>query len=74
MDTDNFAKDIARYKEEYDYVIIDEKDEKEAFLAAGLEDMKIILVNNKTRKADLDKLIRDLKDLGLSEFEVVYYQ
>ncbi|WP_410036022.1 hypothetical protein [Anaerococcus kampingiae] len=74
MDTDDFAKDIARYKEEYDYVIIDEKDEKEAFLAAGIEDMKIILVNNKTRKADLDKLIRDLKDLGLSEFGVVYYQ
>ena len=73
MDTDDFAKDMARYKEEYDYVIIDEKDEKEAFLAASFEDVKIILVDNKTRKADLDKLIRDLNDLGLTEIGVVYY-
>ena len=65
---------MARYKEEYDYVIIDEKDEKESFLAAGFEDVKVILVDNKTRKSDLDKLIRDLKDLGLAEIGVVYYQ
>ena len=74
MDADDFAEDIENYKKEYDYVIIDEKDEEEVCLAAGLEDVKIILVDNKTRKADLDKLIRDLKDLGLSEIGVVYYQ
>lgn len=74
MDADDFAEDIENYKKEYDYMIIDEKDEKEVCLAAGLEDVKIILVDNKTRKSDLDKLIRDLKDLGLSEIGVVYYQ
>lgn len=76
LDSNEFFGGIVNKENSYNYILIDQDSLNTAnpYLAAKLCDMEIILIDEKTKKADLDKAISDLRELGLGYCGVVFHK
>lgn len=76
LDSNEFFGEIVNRENAYNYILIDQKSLKtsDPYLTARLCDMEVILVDEKTRKNDLDKAISDLRELGIGYCGVVYHK
>lgn len=77
IENKSFINLIKRAKEDFDYIIINEKSIKtsQAYLTKPLEDGKILVVNEgKTDKKDLNLAIKEIEDLGFKILGVIYHK
>lgn len=76
LDSNEFFADIVNRENSYNYIMVDQKslETSDPYLIAKLCDMEIILVDEKTKKSDLDKAISELRELGIDYCGVVYHK
>ncbi|WP_296115231.1 YveK family protein [uncultured Anaerococcus sp.] len=76
LDSNEFFADIVNRENSYNYIMVDQKslETSDPYLIAKLCDMEIILVDEKTKKSDLDRAILELRELGIGYCGVVYHK